>query len=204
MKFYNPLEPAVRITSPYGRRFIFNKWMWHNGIDLVSNKSDKIYASHSGTVTFSGVDQYNGKFIDIENGRQKTRYLHNRSNLVKKRDKVEAGEIIGYVGSTGLTTGAHLHFETSIDGKRVDPKSVVDFSRQPAKYNPVKEPEPTIIDPKTKVYTVKAGDTLSEIVANHYGLKSWPAIKKKYLEVAEYNGISNPNQIYVNQKIKLK
>jgi murein DD-endopeptidase MepM/ murein hydrolase activator NlpD len=203
MTFYNPIRPPVAIlkNDKFGVRILNGRKVWHNGVDLRP-KSDDILASHGGQVTFAGRDQHGGLYIDITNGSQMTRYLHNRQNLVSRGQIVEAGQLIGYIGATGFTLGGrHLHFETWRNGQRIDPESVVDFSTQPYTKPPIVIEPP--VPPQGYQYTVRAGDTLSEIVANHYKLKQWSQIKAKYEEVARFNGIANPNQIFVNQIIIL-
>jgi len=128
MIFNNPIRPPVLIlkNDKFGIRF----GKFHNGVDLRP-KSDDILASHEGVVSFSGLDQYGALWIQIDNGNQRTRYVHNRQNLVKNGQKVERGQLIGYIGSTGNSSGRHLHFETWINNQRVDPESVVNFTNQP-------------------------------------------------------------------------
>lgn len=199
--FRNPIKPQVTIlrNDRYGMRTLNGRTAFHNGVDLRP-QSDDIYASHDGVVTFSGIDQYGALWIQIDGDDHRTRYVHNRQNLVKRGDVVKSGQLIGYIGSTGRSTGRHLHFETWLNGVRVDPEKYVDFSKSQVS-------TPIIVQssrPTEKVYVVKPGDTLSQIVDDHYRLNKLSDIKAKYEEVAKYNGIENPNKIYVNQKIILK
>ena len=210
MHFSNPIRPKVNIlkNDKYGWRTLNGRRVWHNGADLRP-VSDDILASHEGTVTFSGRDQFGALFIEITsgnpNGNQKTRYVHNRQNLVARGQQVKRGQLIGYIGSTGLSTARHLHFETWIDGVRVNPESVVDFNSQPYTEPPAPAPTPIVEAPAPQQfqYTVKRGDTLSEIVANHYGLSRWVDIKAKFTYIASINGITNPNLININQILNL-
>lgn len=207
MSFSNPIRPPVAIlkNDKFGVRNLGGGNHTHNGVDLRP-KSDDILASHDGIVTFVGVDQHGGLYIDLANQTQMTRYLHNRQNLVSKGQTVRRGQLIGYIGQTGRVTGRHLHFETWINGQRVNPESVINFNNQPYQ-EPAKlavVASPTVISTPGARYIVKRGDTLSEIVARHYGLSNWPQIKAKYTQVASSNGIKDVNKIYPGQIINLK
>ena len=82
----------------------------HLGVDLRPD-SDNIYAIADGVVRISKADRFGGLYIDIEHeGGFYSRSLHNRANLVEVGNKVKAGQLIGYVGNTGWSTGRHLHF----------------------------------------------------------------------------------------------
>jgi murein DD-endopeptidase MepM/ murein hydrolase activator NlpD len=95
----------------------------HAGIDFSAPQGTPIYATGAGTVslvktTFSGL----GKHIEIDHGfGHKTKYGHMSEFNVKQGQKVKRGEIIGYVGSTGKSTGPHVHYEVIKNGKKVDP-----------------------------------------------------------------------------------
>lgn len=96
----------------------------HKGVDIVSYKNCEILAVADGTVTISSFDAGGyGNWVEIDHGNFKTRYGHMRDTpLVKKGDKVTAGNVIGIQGSTGASTGDHLHFEVIINGIAVDPE----------------------------------------------------------------------------------
>ena len=115
------------ITSPYGPRVIFGKKQMHTGIDFVGagNTLDDIVAFDAGTVTISKYSSTAGEYVQINHGDGiYTRYLHMKkgSRKVKVGDKVKKGQILGYMGDTGRVTGAHLHFDISINGSYVDPE----------------------------------------------------------------------------------
>ena len=80
-----------------------------------------------GTVTVATYNQYNGNYIEVTNGDVVTKYLHLSKITVKKGKSVKAGEKIGEVGSTGLSTGPHLHFEVLYKNSKIDPRLVVDL-----------------------------------------------------------------------------
>jgi len=135
MQLGNPIIPPVDIRKfdKFGKRDLNHDGDFldsgenHQGVDLRPT-SDNILASHDGKITFVGKDQYGGLYIDVTNGNYKTRYLHNRQNLVKIGQIVKQGQLIGYIGSTGNSSGRHLHFEVWLDGKRINPESVITFN----------------------------------------------------------------------------
>lgn len=109
--FINPLEHFT-ITSHYGMRGA----EFHRGIDLAANAGAPIFASEAGTVIKSEYHASWGNVISIrhENGLF-TLYAHQSVNVVEPGQVVQKGEVIGFVGSTGNSTGPHLHFELSTD-----------------------------------------------------------------------------------------
>ena len=107
-----------RVTSSYGTR----KDSQHKGIDIAASRGSRIVASQSGTVVYAGALSGYGKVIIIDhNNGYSTVYAHNLSNLVKVDEQVRRGQVIGLVGSTGRSTGPHLHFEIRKGYKAVDP-----------------------------------------------------------------------------------
>jgi len=126
------LVPAYgEVTSPFGIRKhpIKKVKKAHEGVDISSSKGDPILAAASGIVEYSG---YNSGFgnhviIDHKNG-YRTIYAHSSKLLVKKGELVIKGQKIALVGSTGLSTGPHLHFEIRIGNTPVDPTQYIDFS----------------------------------------------------------------------------
>lgn len=94
----------------------------HNGIDFNCRKGTEIQASGKGTVEFAGRSTTYGNVVVIDHGYGfKSRYAHMSAIKVKKGQKVDRGHLIGLVGSTGRSTGDHLHYEIEKDGVKVDP-----------------------------------------------------------------------------------
>ena len=94
----------------------------HNGIDIVAQEGEPILASASGVVVFSGWTYEFGNMIILYHGDDYfTHYGHNKNNLVDQLDIVNRGDVIGLVGSTGISTGPHLHFEVWRQFEPVDP-----------------------------------------------------------------------------------
>lgn len=128
-----PTPTCTRITSPYGPRKHpkTGKNSFHTGVDLAKNggaNGEPIYAAHSGTVS---TKDYGGKSYGtltmISNGNMTTYYAHqsSRANGIRNGVTVEKGQLIGYVGSTGNSTGPHLHFEVRINGQTQDPQQYI-------------------------------------------------------------------------------
>jgi murein DD-endopeptidase MepM/ murein hydrolase activator NlpD len=112
------------ITSPFGEREnpIFHTIERHSGIDLGAGEGTPICAADSGTVTLAGVKGGYGKCIIISHGNGlATLYGHQSKLLVSEGQAVRQGQVIGLVGSTGWSTGPHLHFEVRLDGECVNP-----------------------------------------------------------------------------------
>lgn len=94
----------------------------HSGIDIAAPTGTPIVATTSGIVTRSGWDDIYGQIIEIKSDRGfVTVYGHNSRLLVKEGDRVRRGDVIAFVGSTGLSSAPHLHFETHLKDKPVDP-----------------------------------------------------------------------------------
>ncbi len=119
-----PLEVAGRITSPYGYRQhpILNRQMFHSGVDIAAPTGTSVLAADGGVIVFAGNQGSYGNVVllDHENGLA-TVYAHNSYINVSIGDRVVRGQKIAEVGSTGRSTGPHLHFEVRINGETTDP-----------------------------------------------------------------------------------
>ena len=183
------------MTSPYGMRTIYGAQSMHYGIDMIgkSYAVDYIVAFADGKVestlnTCSGKSPATGNFVVINHGHNvQTVYYHllKGSVTVKAGQTVKAGDVIGHMGSTGDSTGAHLHFGIKINNSWVDPmpylkgEKTINTTENTAKKD-------------GEVYIVKSGDTLSKIASKY---------DTTYQELAKYNNIANPNIIKVGQEI---
>ena len=117
-----PVEGVL--TSPFGyRRSPFGrKWKFHTGLDLAAPHGTPIYATSDGLVSFADWHAGHGRMIEVDHGYDvTTRYCHASRFTVAEGDLVVAGDVIALVGSTGMSTGPHLHYELLIDGEKVDP-----------------------------------------------------------------------------------
>lgn len=119
-----PAPGYYKITSPYGYRThpILKTKKLHTGIDIAVPSGTTIIAANSGKVIYAGYYGGYGNTIIIDHGGKiSTLYAHNSKLLVKVGDEVEKGKAITKSGSTGLSTGPHLHFEVRENGQHVDP-----------------------------------------------------------------------------------
>ncbi|NLM84524.1 MAG: peptidoglycan DD-metalloendopeptidase family protein [Clostridiales bacterium] len=119
-----PTPSCYIVTSQFGRRFhpIYKEYRMHYGVDIGAKYGASVLAADDGTVITSSYDSSYGHYIVISHGNgMTTLYAHLSSRLVKAGDTVTQGKTIGKVGSTGSSTGPHLHFEVSVNGSRVNP-----------------------------------------------------------------------------------
>lgn len=125
--------PGRHISSPFGMRFhpILNISRLHAGGDIGAPSGTPIHAAADGIVIIAEVRGGYGNAVVIDHGHSlATLYGHQSAMAVRPGDIVKRGDVIGYVGSTGLSTGPHLHFETRVKGMPIDPKGVVDFDAE--------------------------------------------------------------------------
>ncbi|NLW01752.1 MAG: M23 family metallopeptidase [Clostridiaceae bacterium] len=112
------------IFSGFGMRFhpIYKRYRMHDGLDMAGSTGDPVYASGEGKVIFAGWNGGFGNVIIIDHGNGfKTYYAHLSKILVKEGQWVSKAQKIGHVGSTGLSTSSHLHFEVRLNEKPTDP-----------------------------------------------------------------------------------
>lgn len=128
-----PLASYKRISSPYGYRInpLSNAKEFHPGVDLAADKGSPVYATADGVVEFSK-DGWNGGYgtlvkLDHSFG-FKTYYAHLSATAVKKGDFVRKGQLIAYVGSTGMSSGNHLHYEVRFLGSHISPINFLEWN----------------------------------------------------------------------------
>ena len=123
-----PLK-SYTLTSPFGMRVhpISKKWKMHEGVDMSAPQGTPIYAAKSGKVTTTSYQAGGaGYYVSINHGDGfSSIYMHMTHYIVKPGDYVAAGQVIGYVGSTGGSTGPHLHFGIAYSGSYVNPMNYI-------------------------------------------------------------------------------
>jgi murein DD-endopeptidase MepM/ murein hydrolase activator NlpD len=124
-----PVSGEIDETSPFGVRmdpFVHEAAM-HTGIDFRGDVGEAVHATAEGTVTVAGWDGGYGRMIEIDHGSGlATRYGHLSQIDVAVGDKIRIGQVIGLIGSTGRSTGPHLHYETRVNGEAVNPQKFLD------------------------------------------------------------------------------
>jgi murein DD-endopeptidase MepM/ murein hydrolase activator NlpD len=112
---FNPkrLHPVLKSVRP------------HNGIDYAASTGTPVMAAGDGKVIAASYNRYNGNYVFIQHGEKyTTKYLHFSKRAVKKGQSVKQGQVIGYVGATGLASGPHLHYEFLVNGTHRNPRTV--------------------------------------------------------------------------------
>ena len=178
-EFVYPLDGIRRINSGYGYRRRFRRM--HYGVDIDLNRGDTVRATFSGRVRLVDIDDRGyGKYVVIRhpNGLE-TLYGHLSKQLVKENTVVHAGDAIGLGGSTGRSTGPHLHYETRFMGIALNPQQLIDFasgaprnemyvyakgrSTRSNSSSQYRASNTKTRDNSFKTYRVRKGDTLSHI-----------------------------------------
>lgn len=123
-----PLPGFTRITSSFGMRRhpLLKRRLQHTGIDITARRGAPVVAAAEGVAIFSGIKGRYGKTVIIAHEENiNTLYAHLDRIVLRSGERVKAKDIIGYVGSTGLSTGPHLHFELRYRGIPVDPRPLL-------------------------------------------------------------------------------
>ena len=119
---------TYRVTSAFGMRKhpVLGYTRMHNGVDLAAPKGTPIYAAKAGKVTVAGWGSQSGNYVSINHGDGfASIYMHMTNYIVSAGQYVSQGQVIGYVGSTGISTGNHLHFGISYNGSYVNPMNYI-------------------------------------------------------------------------------
>jgi murein DD-endopeptidase MepM/ murein hydrolase activator NlpD len=120
-----PVTGEIDMSSPFGVRMdpFLHRPAMHTGLDMRGEIGDPVHATAAGRITVAGRDGGYGNMVEINHGNGfSTRYGHLSEIDVKVGQTVHIGQVIGKIGSTGRSTGPHLHYETRVDGDAVDPQ----------------------------------------------------------------------------------
>ncbi|WP_411293563.1 M23 family metallopeptidase [Thiohalophilus sp.] len=123
-------RPITRgwLSSYYGMRTdpFSGRRAHHSGIDFAGKEGSDVVAVAAGVVTYSGKRSGYGRLVEVNHGKgYVTRYGHNKEHLVEVGDTVKKGQVIARMGSSGRSTGPHVHFEVLVNGRAVDPKKYI-------------------------------------------------------------------------------
>ncbi|MFT5313585.1 MAG: murein DD-endopeptidase MepM/ murein hydrolase activator NlpD [Paraglaciecola sp.] len=138
--FYTPEGRSMRksfLRAPVSFKYISSsfkkkrfhpvqkRWKAHRGVDYAANRGTPVMAAGDGKVIRASYDKYNGHHVFIQHGEKYvTKYLHFTKRKVKRGQQVKQGQVIGTVGSTGLASGPHLHYEFLVNGVHRNPRTV--------------------------------------------------------------------------------
>ena len=179
----------------------------HNGLDIKVAKGDTIYAAFDGKVRITAYQRrgYGHYVVVRHNNGIETLYAHLSKKLVIENQNVKAGDPIGLGGNTGRSTGAHLHFETILMGKSIDPAFLFDFRNQnvTGEYYVYRKPgskymvngEVKIAGPEPKYHKVKSGETISKIARKHGVSQS---------AIFKLNGLNSRSVIRPGQNLRVQ
>jgi len=123
-----PDQPHLQVSSKYGMRDdpFSGERKFHQGVDIPAPEGTAIHALRQGTVVFSGIQHGYGNVVILDHGEGlMTKYAHNKINLVQEGEKVDAGSVIAQVGTTGKSTGSHVHFEVLYRGRSINPETLL-------------------------------------------------------------------------------
>ena len=195
--------PSTKITDIFGYRP--NRRRVHQGLDIKVQTGDTIYAAFDGKVRITSYQRRGyGYYVVIRhNNGIETLYAHLSKRLVDANQNVKAGDPIGLGGNTGRSSGAHLHFETILMGKSLDPALMFDFKNQKmtgdsymyrkpgTKY--VENGQVKIAGPEKKYHKVKSGDTVEKIARKYGGSQR---------RIFELNGLKSNSIIRPGQQLR--
>ena len=193
----------TKITDIFGYRP--RRRRVHQGLDIKVQTGDTIYAAFDGKVRITNYQRrgYGHYVVVRHNNGIETLYAHLSKKLVKVNQNVKAGDPIGLGGNTGRSSGSHLHFETILMGKSIDPALLFDFKNQSvtgdyymyrkpgSKY--VENGKVKIAGPESKYHKVKSGDTIEKI-ARKYGVSQ--------RRIFELNGLNSKSIIRPGQNLR--
>ncbi|MCH7408531.1 M23 family metallopeptidase [Belliella sp. DSM 111904] len=191
-----PLD-ETRVTSEFG----FRRYRWHHGTDLKLTTGDPIYSTFDGIVRIKSYDRNGyGYYVVVrhKNGLE-TLYGHMSKILVEVGQEVKSGDVLGLGGSTGRSTGPHLHYEVRYQGLSINPTQLFDFSIGKLKsdvYMITASSFDHVIETQKSVYhRVRSGENLS-VIARRYGVS--------VATLTRLNGLTTRSVLRVGQNLKIR
>lgn len=137
-----PLKNMHEISSGFGRRYhpVLKTLRAHTGVDITAPKGTPVYATADGTVSGENPGSGYGIVVVLNHGYSyQTLYAHLSKKAVRPGQKVKRGQVVGYVGSTGMASGSHLHYEVIKNGQKVNPVYYFNSDITPEEYNSILE-----------------------------------------------------------------
>jgi murein DD-endopeptidase MepM/ murein hydrolase activator NlpD len=176
-------------------------WRWHHGVDLDLNTGDPVYASFDGVVRIKRYERGGyGNFVVLRhsNGLE-TLYAHLSKQILQVGDTVSAGQLIGLGGSTGRSTGPHLHYEVRYNGYAFDPKYIYDFEQgtiiSNIFYLSPNHFQHLLNQRQTVSHIVKRGDTLSRIARKY---------RTSVQQLMKLNGLSASTILRPGRRVRVR
>ncbi|MBQ5889188.1 MAG: peptidoglycan DD-metalloendopeptidase family protein [Bacteroidaceae bacterium] len=203
LRHYAMPTSNTKVTDVFGYRP--RRKRVHQGLDIKVQIGDTIYAAFDGKVRITAFQRRGyGHYVVIRhNNGIETLYAHLSKKLVKENQNVKSGDPIGLGGNTGRSSGSHLHFETILMGKSIDPAAMFDFKNQKvtgenyiyrkpgSKY--VENGKVKTAGPEPKYHKVKSGDTI-ERIARKYGVPQ--------KQIFDLNGLNSRSVIRPGQTLR--
>lgn len=121
-----PIDAPYTITTTFGQPDSYALFKYHSGVDYAAPTGRLVYAPTSGTVVYARFHSVRGNMVGIFDGTNTHRLLHNSAFAVSEGQRVNEGQVVAYVGSTGLSTGSHCHWDI-LKGNRMDAGAFSDF-----------------------------------------------------------------------------
>ncbi|MDN3604548.1 M23 family metallopeptidase [Belliella kenyensis] len=191
-----PLD-ETRVTSEFG----FRRYRWHHGTDLKLTTGDPIYSTFDGIVRIKSYDRNGyGYYVVVrhKNGLE-TLYGHMSKILVEVGQEVKSGDVLGLGGSTGRSTGPHLHYEVRYQGLSINPTLLFDFGSGKLKsdvYMITAASFDHVVEAQKSVYhRVRSGENLS-VIARRYGVS--------VATLTRLNGLTTRSVLRVGQNLKIR
>ncbi len=195
-RWYAPLK-ETKINSEFG----FRRYRWHHGTDLKLNTGDPVFSVFDGIVRMRSYDRNGyGYYVLVRhrNGLE-TLYGHLSKISVEVGQEVRAGDVLGLGGSTGRSTGPHLHFEIRYQGLSINPTEIFDFDYGRLKgdtYTITSSSFDHVIQSREAVYhRVRSGQNLS-VIARQYGVS--------VNQITRLNGISTRSILRIGQRLRIR